>query len=378
MRPLRRDLERQRFGDRARQRSRHPGRHPQGRRDLRRRSDHDPAPRGRKVRPEFLQGFGRPARRRRFGGQCAVGMVGAPGLARRQGALHALPPWRRRGAAPDRRRRADHGEGQAVHRHRDHLPRVDRNLHHDHLRVRDARTSPARTRVPEFRRLALAYRCPYLGKAYRRFSLRRRNPGVRAIHRPRQDRASRSADHGDGREGGDRRRAVDGVDRQLPRLDSLLHQQHSAARWRHPSRGLPRRAHPHRQRLRQRQRHGEAREGQPHRRGHARRPLLHPLGQGAGPEVLLPDQGQTGVVRSSAGGRIGGRRPARPVVRGTSAGCPQDHRQGDRGRRRPRGGTQGPRSHPAQDRARYRHPARQARRLPGTRSGALRDLPRRG
>ena len=38
----------------------------------RRRSHHDPAACRRKVRAERLQGLGRPARRRRLGGQCAV------------------------------------------------------------------------------------------------------------------------------------------------------------------------------------------------------------------------------------------------------------------------------------------------------------------
>ena len=43
-----------------------------GRRRLRRRSHHDPAARGREVRPELLQGLGRSARRRRLGGQRAL------------------------------------------------------------------------------------------------------------------------------------------------------------------------------------------------------------------------------------------------------------------------------------------------------------------
>ena len=47
------------------------------------------------------------------------------------------------------------------------------------------------------------------------------------------------------------RRGRDGVDRQLSRDDAVLHQQHPAARRRHASRRLPRRADPHHQQLRQ-------------------------------------------------------------------------------------------------------------------------------
>ena len=64
--------QRRRLGDGARRRPRHPGRHPQGRRHLGGRGHHDPAARRRQVRPELLQGVGRPARRRRLGGQRAV------------------------------------------------------------------------------------------------------------------------------------------------------------------------------------------------------------------------------------------------------------------------------------------------------------------
>ncbi len=58
-----------------RRRPRHPDRHPQGRGRVGRRSDHDPAPCGREIRPELLQGVGRPARRRRLGGQRALDLA---------------------------------------------------------------------------------------------------------------------------------------------------------------------------------------------------------------------------------------------------------------------------------------------------------------
>ena len=45
---------------------------------------------GRQVRPEFVQGFGRSARRRRVGRQRAVGLAQVPDLARRQRAFHRV------------------------------------------------------------------------------------------------------------------------------------------------------------------------------------------------------------------------------------------------------------------------------------------------
>ena len=131
----------------------------------------------------------------------------------------------------------------------------------------------------------------------------------------------------------------------------MLHQQHPPAGRRHPSGRLPRRPDPHGQQLRQRHRHRQKREGGPVRRRHARRPDLRAVGQGAGPEILVPDQGQAGLLRSPPGGRERGRREAAAVVRGTSARGPQGRGQGGGSRRRPRSRPQGPRSDPAQGRA---------------------------
>ena len=151
-RPDRRSRSIRRLGDRDRQRPRHPDRHPRRRRRVGGRSDHDPAPCRRKVRPEFLQGVRRPARRRRVGRQCAVGEAGPEDLARRQGTFHAL----RHGEpeAPLAVGRADAERQDAAPRH---LPAPHHDLHHDRVRLRDARASPARTRVPQFRR---AHPCP--------------------------------------------------------------------------------------------------------------------------------------------------------------------------------------------------------------------------
>src|SRR5581483_1681105 len=123
---------------------------------------------------------------------------------------------------------------------------------------------------------------------------------------------------------------------------------------------------------------GQAREGDAERRGRARRPDLRALDQGPGSEVLVPDQGQAGLVRGQTGGRrSGGGRPRR-LVRGAPDRGAADRAEDRRGRSRPRGGAQGPRAHAPQERARHFVVARQARRLPGARSGQVRALPGRG
>ena len=76
-----------------------------------------------------------------------------------------------------------------------------------------------------------------------------------------------------------RMRAV--VERRLPRDRALLHQQHSAARRRHPSRRLPRRADAPGHRLCRIRRRRAQGEGRAHRRRLPRRPDRRALGQGA-------------------------------------------------------------------------------------------------
>ena len=184
------DAEPRRFGHGARQRPRHPHRHPQGRRRVCRRSDHDATARRRKIRAERLQGVGRPARRRRVGRQRAQRVAGSAHLARRQRTLHALPQ-RRAGQAP-RRRGPD--QGQARHRSDVHAER--RHLYHAGVRFRHAGTPPARTRVPQFRRHHRAHRQARRREKGNRPQIRWRARGVRALSRPRQDHADPRAHHG--------------------------------------------------------------------------------------------------------------------------------------------------------------------------------------
>ena len=175
-----------------------------------------------------------------------------------------------------------------------------------------------------------------------------------------------------------RRRGRAVVERQLSRERAAVHQQHPAARRRHPSHRLAQRAHPPGGRLRRKLRALEEGEGRPFRRRHPRGPDLRPQHQMPGSEILLADQGQAGLLRGQAGRRGPGQRPHVAMVRGASAGGAGDRRQGGRGGAGARSGAQGARTHPPQGRARHREPARQARRLPGARSGKVGDFHRRG
>ena len=113
------------------------------------------------------------------------------------------------------------------------------------------------------------------------------------------------------------------------------------------------------------------------RRRLPRGPDRRAVGQGAGPEVLLADQGQARLVRSAAGGRERHQRRAQCLVRGASERGQGHRRQGGRGRRRARGRAQGARAH-AHEGQRHRLAARQACRLPGARSRQGRAADRRG
>ena len=96
------------LGDR--QRPRHPDRRQDGRQAraeaLGGRDRADRAACRRQVQPEQLQGLGRPARRRRVVRQRPVEVAAPDGSPRRPGALHGVPPGRRRRTARSSRRTA--------------------------------------------------------------------------------------------------------------------------------------------------------------------------------------------------------------------------------------------------------------------------------
>jgi DNA gyrase subunit B len=77
-----------------------------------------------------------------------------------------------------------------------------------------------------------------------------------------------------------------------------LHQQHPAARRRHASRRLPRRADAPGHRLCRILRHRQEGKGLADRRRLPRRPDGGAFGQGSGSEILVADQGQAGLVGS--------------------------------------------------------------------------------
>ena len=96
------------------------------------------------------------------------------------------------------------------------------------------------------------------------------------------------------------------------------------------------------------------------------------------PEILLADQGKTGLVGSEGRGRIRGRREAFRIPARASERSEGHRRQDHRRRACARSRAKSARNDAPQGRARHRGPARQTRRLPGKRSGALRNLHRRG
>ena len=120
----------------------------------------------------------------------------------------------------------------------------------------------------------------------------------------------------------------------LPRERALLHQQHPAARRRHAPAGF--RAALTRQVTGYAESSGLAEEGEglAHRRRLPRGPDRRRLGQGAGPEVLVADQGQARLLRGAPGRRERRQRGARRLARGASGRSQEGRRQGGAGRRR--------------------------------------------
>ena len=164
-------------------------------------------------------------------------------------------------AAGDRRR-ADARQWQAA-TGTDHLPAVARHLHHHRVRPQDAGAPPARTGLPELRRedrLQATSARPSRSRIVLQYE-----GGIEAFVRH-LDKAKTAADQDADRHPRrarkrHHRRAGDAVERRLPRERALLHQQHPAARRRHPPCRLSRRADPHHQQLRGENRPGQEGEG---------------------------------------------------------------------------------------------------------------------
>ncbi len=168
------------------------------------------------------------------------------------------------------------------------------------------------------------------------------------------------------------------MERLLPGVDVLLHEQHPAERRRHAPRGFPRGIDAENQRFHRERRPCEARERHADRRRRARRHDRHPVHQDAGPQVLVADQGQAGFIRGQGSGGIRRRAETGRIPAGTAGrregDLHEDHRRGARARSR----AQGAGNDPAQGGARRLGPARQACRLPGEGPRQVRDLPGRG
>ena len=368
-----RHAQRRRLGHGRGQRPRHPDRDPQGRRRLGGRSDHDAAPRRREVRPELLQGVGRPARRRRVRRQRALLQARSHHLARRQGAFHAL-----------RRRRA----GEAAQGGR---------------RCAAARPARAITFVPSTATFTMV-EFDYATLEHRLRELAFLNSGVRIVlsdHRGVEPKIEEMK-----YEGGLRAfvRFLDRTKHPLINEPIVVEKTQAritieAALWWNDSyhenvlcftNNIPQR------------------DGGTHLAGFraaltrtvntyaassgiAKKEKVALTGDDAregltcvlsvkvpDPEVLEPDQGQAGLLGGAPGGRERHGRRALRVVRGESRRGAQHRAEDRRGRGGARGGAQGARADAAQGRARHGLAAGQARRLPGARSRQVRAVPGRG
>ena len=137
-----RDDPRRRLGLDRRRRPRHPGRRPPRVRPEHAGGRPDEGACRRQVRPRHVQGLGGPARRRRDGRQCALGMARGRGPPRGPGLAAGLPPGGRRRAGPRHR----HGQDD---RHEDPLPPRRVDLHQDRLRLRHPGEAAPRAGLPQ-------------------------------------------------------------------------------------------------------------------------------------------------------------------------------------------------------------------------------------
>jgi DNA gyrase subunit B len=152
----------------------------------------------------------------------------------------------------------------------------------------------------------------------------------------------------------------------------VLHQQHPAARWRHAPGGLPRRADARGQQL-YAEKAGIAKKEKVEITGDDMREGLTCVlsVKVPGPEILLADQGQAGLVRSAP---VSSKNVVNEKLAEWFEENPGEAKACHVGKiveraRRARSRAQGARTDPPQGRARHCLAARQARRLPGKRSG---------
>ncbi len=154
----------------------------------------------------------------------------------------------------------------------------------------------------------------------------------------------------------------------VPRGPALLRERHLDNRRRDARRGLPARADPGRQPLRE---GSQSREGQGRRvpgRRRARGPHRDRVRAPDRSAVRGSDQGQAREHRDAFAGRARDEHASHALARGAPESGQGARRQGVERGPRPFGREVGTRPHPAQDRARRRRYARQARRLRLTRS----------
>ena len=119
--------------------------------------------------------------------------------------------------------------------------------------------------------------------------------------------------HAVGEKDGHDRRSGDAVERLVRRERPVLHQQYSAARRRHAPDRPAAGDDAHAQQLHREGRDRQEGQGRDHRRRHARRPELRAVGEGAGAQVLVADQGQARVLGSDADRAGESYRPSSPI-----------------------------------------------------------------